>query len=160
MSTLLKKGRTRARVDNIKRIINKLCLGELLRDDIGTLLGFSPSGTRKYIKDLKDSDVIVLVRYVDPTPQCLGIPLYRLNPDTEKVDAFLAHLDGAAMPPPKGRSKPTVMDLAMRDSARHFHVLKSDDGYVPTIHRGPVARDPMVAALFGTPAGAEIEAHA
>lgn len=159
MSAGLKHGRTRARIDNIKRLVAALGAGDMLRDDIGELFGFSPSGVRKYVKDLIEHQIIEFVRHVDPTEKSLGIPLYRLNPDALKVAAFLAALDLGQLEQP-GAGRHTLLSAALADPSRHFHVLQDDEACFPRLHRWRIpAPDPLLAALFGL-AGAQGEVHA
>jgi hypothetical protein len=37
----------------------------------------------------------------------------------------------------------------MAGTGRHFHILADDTHYAIRVNRSPVARDPLVAALFG-----------
>ena len=39
----------------------------------------------------------------------------------------------------------------MAGNGRHFHILADDTHYAIRVNRGPVTRDPLVAALFGAP---------
>jgi hypothetical protein len=147
--TPLKIGRTRARIEKIKLIIAALREHEMLRDDIGDLLGHSPSGTRKYIADLVAHGIIFIHRHVDKTAHTAGIPVFRLCQDAPKVETFIAHIEANRSCHIVGRSLDAIT-IAKQDPTRHFHVMRDDHPYAPRISRSkPPRPDPLVAALFG-----------
>ena len=142
---------TLRRIENMQKLIGELSGHEMLADEIAWFLKFSPSGARKYIRDLREAGVIELARYVEGTATYLGKAVYQLTPDPERVRAFLAAIvqpkrEGAA--PRKDR--PGVREQSMAGSGRHFHILADDTHYAIRVNRGPVTRDPLVAALFGS----------
>jgi DNA-binding Lrp family transcriptional regulator len=142
---------TLRRIENMQKLIGELSLHEMLADEIAWFLKFSPSGARKYIRDLREAGVIELARYVEGTATYLGKAVYQLTPDPERVAAFLAAIvqpkrEGA---PPR-KERPGIREQAMAGSGRHFHILADDTHYAIRVNRGPVMRDPLVAALFGT----------
>jgi len=91
------------RTENLLKIIRRLELGELRRDDMQDLLNYSPSGTRKYIADLVSSEVMQIGRY-EPTPgwhaksQSYGMPIYCINADREVVRRFVAAIEMEPLP--------------------------------------------------------------
>ena len=142
---------TLRRIENMQKLIGELSVHEMLADEIAWFLKFSPSGARKYIRDLRDAGVIELARYIEGTATYLGKAVYQITPDPERVRAFLAAIvqpkrDGAA--PRKDR--PGLREQSMAGSGRHFHILADDTHYAIRVNRGPVMRDPLVAALFGS----------
>jgi hypothetical protein len=142
---------TLRRIENMQKLIGELSGHEMLADEIAWFLKFSPSGARKYIRDLREAGVIELARYIEGTATYLGKAVYQLTPDPERVRAFLAAIvqpkrEGAA--PRKDR--PGVREQSMAGSGRHFHILADDTHYAIRVNRGPVTRDPLVAALFGS----------
>ncbi|WP_017876677.1 MULTISPECIES: winged helix-turn-helix domain-containing protein [unclassified Janthinobacterium] len=142
---------TLRRIENMQKLIGELSLHEMLADEIAWFLKFSPSGARKYIRDLRDAGVIELARYIEGTATYLGKAVYQLTPDPERVRAFLAAIvqpkrEGAA--PRKDR--PGLREQSMAGNGRHFHILADDTHYAIRVNRGPVMRDPLVAALFGS----------
>jgi hypothetical protein len=90
---------TERRTDNLRRIIDRLTLGECQRHEIEEMLAMSPSGSRKYIASLLDANVMYIARreekkgYIHFRDHAEGAAVYALNPDTEVVDAFLAALE-------------------------------------------------------------------
>ena len=122
----------------------------MLADEIGWFLKFSPSGTRKYIRDLHDAGVIELARYVDGTTTSLGKAVYRICPDQERVKAFLAEICQLKR---KGgiprKKRPGQVEQSVSGNGRYFHIMGDDTHFAIRINRGPAARDPLVAALFG-----------
>ena len=142
---------TLRRIENMQKLIGELSVHEMLADEIAWFLKFSPSGARKYIRDLRDAGVIELARYIEGTATYLGKAVYQLSPEPERVRAFLAAIvqpkrDGAA--PRKDR--PGLREQSMAGNGRHFHILADDTHYAIRVNRGPVTRDPLVAALFGS----------
>jgi DNA-binding Lrp family transcriptional regulator len=141
---------TLRRIENMQKLVAELQQHEMLADEIAWFLKFSPSGARKYIRDLRDAGVIELARYIEGTATYLGKAVYQLTPDPERVKTFLAAIvqpkrDG--VPPRKER--PSLREQAMAGAGRHFHILADDTHYAIRVNRGPVTRDPLVAALFG-----------
>jgi hypothetical protein len=144
---------TLRRIENMQKLIAELTQHEMLADEIAWFLKFSPSGARKYIRDLREAGVIELSRYVEGTATYLGKAVYQLTPDPERIAAFLAAIaqpkrEGA---PPR-KERPGLREQAMAGSGRHFHILADDTHYAIRVNRGPVMRDPLVAA-FRLPMG-------
>ncbi len=142
---------TLRRIENMQKLIAELSMHEMLADEIAWFLKFSPSGARKYIRDLREAGVIELARYIEGTATYLGKAVYQLTPDPERIATFLAAIaqpkrEGA---PPR-KERPGVREQAMAGSGRHFHILADDTHYAIRVNRGPVMRDPLVAALFGS----------
>lgn len=141
---------TQRRIENMQKLIGELQNHEMLADEIAWFLKFSPSGARKYIRDLREAGVIELARYIEGTATYLGKAVYQLTPDAERVKAFLAAIvqpkrEGA---PPR-KERPSLREQNMAGNGRHFHILADDTHYAIRVNRNPVARDPLVAALFG-----------
>lgn len=142
--------RTQERIDNIKKVVGALREGELKRYELEALLQLSPSGTRKYVADLRESGVLELARYVDGTSTYLGVPVFQLSPDKKRVDDFLAELDAGGVCP-KRKCDKSQLDLAKRMAGRHFHIMQDDTHFAIRVSRSAVGRDPLVEALFGAP---------
>jgi DNA-binding Lrp family transcriptional regulator len=141
---------TQRRIENMQKLIGELSTHEMLADEIAWFLKFSPSGARKYIRDLREAGVIELARYIEGTATYLGKAVYQISPDPERVKAFLAAIvqpkrEGAA---PR-KERPGLREQSMAGTGRHFHILADDTHYAIRVNRSPVARDPLVAALFG-----------
>lgn len=142
---------TLRRIENMQKLIGELSMHEMLADEIAWFLKFSPSGARKYIRDLREAGVIELARYIEGTATYLGKAVYQLTPDPDRVRAFLAAIvqpkrEGA---PPR-KERPSLREQNMAGNGRHFHILADDTHYAIRVNRGPVMRDPLVAALFGS----------
>lgn len=142
----LPHGQTVSRAERLHLLVTTLQSSELMREDIGSLLKVGPSAVRKYVQDL--DGVIEIARFVDGTSTFLGYPVYRLAMTLEQAEEYLASL---ATAPVARRSKPSMsaLSVAARDPSRHFHILADDTHYAIRVSRSPVARDPLVAALFG-----------
>ncbi|MES2296012.1 MAG: winged helix-turn-helix domain-containing protein [Pseudomonadota bacterium] len=141
---------TQRRIENMQKLVGELAQHEMLADEIAWFLKFSPSGARKYIRDLRDAGVIELARYIEGTATYLGKAVYQISPDPERVKAFLSAIvqpKREGVPPRKER--PGLRDQNLAGTGRHFHILADDTHYAIRMNRAPVARDPLVAALFG-----------
>lgn len=141
---------TQRRIENMQKLIGELSTHEMLADEIAWFLKFSPSGARKYIRDLREAGVIELARYIEGTATYLGKAVYQISPDPDRVKAFLAAIvqpkrEGAA---PR-KERPGLREQSMAGNGRHFHILADDTHYAIRVNRSPVSRDPLVAALFG-----------
>lgn len=138
--------KTVARIEGLRRLIVALQAREMMREDIGELLQVGVSGVRKYVSDL--GAVIEVARFVDGNNRFPGYPVYRLAVSAEEAQAHLASL---AAEPRARKPKPSMsaLSVATRDPSRHFHILADDTNYAIRVSRAPVARDPLVAALFG-----------
>jgi hypothetical protein len=132
---------TLRRIENMQKLIAELTQHEMLADEIAWFLKFSPSGARKYIRDLREAGVIELSRYVEGTATYLGKAVYQLTPDPERIAAFLAAIaqpkrEGA---PPR-KERPGLREQAMAGSGRHFHILADDTHYADPRQRPGDAR--------------------
>jgi DNA-binding Lrp family transcriptional regulator len=145
---------TQRRIENMQKLIGELAQHEMLADEIAWFLKFSPSGARKYIRDLRDAGVIELARYIEGTATYLGKAVYQISPDPERVKAFLAAI---VQPKREGvaprKERPGLREQNMAGTGRHFHILADDTHYAIRMNRTPVTRDPLVAALFGAAPG-------
>jgi hypothetical protein len=120
--------------------------GAMTRAEIGDVLKMGPSGVRKYLVDLGEK---VSFGYVGGTQLC------RLTLSTEEAPAYVAQLTREAAARPRTVNA-SDFDKAMRDPARHFHILADDEHYAIRLRRTPVMRDPLIAAFFG-PHGMSVE---
>ena len=139
---------------SLRRLVAEFSLREMTVPDVANFLDFSTSGARKYIRDLREAGVIELARYIEGTATYLGKAVYQISPDPERVKAFLAAIcqpkrEGAA---PR-KERPGLREQSMAGTGRHFHILADDTHYAIRVNRSPVARDPLVAALFGPAPG-------
>ena len=66
----------------------------MLADKIAWFLKFSPSGARKYIRDLREAGVIELARYIEGTATYLGKAVYQADPGRRTR----GHLPGSDRP--------------------------------------------------------------
>ncbi|QJD98623.1 ArsR family transcriptional regulator [Massilia forsythiae] len=140
-------GNTAARLEKIRKLVTALQAGEMMREDIASLLKVGPSGVRGYINDLRGAGVMGIARYVDGTAYALGRAVYCILMDAEQAAAYLAGL--AALPVARAGGGRSGLEVAARDPSRHFHILRDDEPYSVRVSRKPTARDPLVAALFG-----------
>lgn len=147
---------TATRLTRLRILVGAFLNGEMTRGDMADLLQLSLSGIRPYIKDLRH--IIVVDRYIDPTTYSPGDPVYCLAVTAAEATAYMATLGNAPAAPPV-RAARSEMSKAQRDPYRHFHIMADDAHYAIRVSRAAPARDPLVAAFFGTPAGS-MGAHA
>lgn len=151
---------TAQKLKSMTELVKELSKHEMGGDDIQALLKFSASGTRKYVRELRNAGVIELARYVDGTATYLGKPVYQLTADPELVSGFLAAIIEPKTPVDTAKRYEAQLDKTIaQDPSRRFHIMSDDTPYAIRVSRAPVARDPLVAALFGAAAGREL-AHA
>lgn len=132
-------GRTIARIERLRTLVTALLAGDMNRDEIGELLEIGPSGVRKYLADLCQMVKVI------------GLPgeqIVHLVASDAETRTYLATLKVDLLARSKKPSK-SAKSVAELDPRRHIHVMEDDVQYHVRLHRGPVARDPMVAALFG-----------
>lgn len=145
---------TERRVDNFKLLLKAMEETPLMSDQISALLKFSPSGTRKYVREMREAGAIEIKCFVEGTATYVGRPLYQLG-EPARVAQFLVDIqsqNGVGKPGPKAAIATSAQHLA--DKSRHFHVMADDVHYAIKVTRiGPVVRDPLVAALFGPAVG-------
>lgn len=149
---------TRKRVDNVKAIIEKLReVGRMGRDEFNLFLGMSPSGGRKYLRDLVDDEVIHIFAFEAPAPgKNEGPPIYRLNLDDDFVTAYMLKLE--ALPRNLTQRRAQVdhtsngprMQKVQAEDGRQVHMLRDDVEHKPRSVRFRIpAPDPVLAAFFG-----------
>jgi hypothetical protein len=130
---------TAERLERMRTLITALQVSDLSREEIGSLLCVSPSGVRKYLADLAAK-----VRIVGD----IGNQVCRLTLTANEAQAYLESL--AVKTPARPAQRPrSEVGIAMLDSMRRFHIMQDDEHYTVRVHRGAVARDPLVTALFG-----------
>jgi len=140
-------GQTAERIEKTRRLIAALLVGPLSRAAIGNLLEMGPSGVRKYLADLGER--------VTSARGAEGLMCY-LAITAEQAQAYLKQLAAAPVSRPTGVPK-RAADVTTLGPGRHIHLMQDDEHYSVRLHSAPVARDPLVAALFGARA-AEVRA--
>ncbi len=147
---------TRQRVENMKKIIMHLrAVGQMPRDDINLLLGYSESGGRKYIQELAADDIIMIVDFEPKQPRAqAGAPIYGLNKDAAVVDSFLSMIDTlpenvVQLRAMADRSGPRMQKVPAED-VHYVHMLRDDVEHKPRAVKFRIpAPDPVLAAFFG-----------
>jgi hypothetical protein len=133
------------RMCRLRSLVEELQRRDMSRDDIRSLLGLSGTGSRRYIANLRA--VLTVARRVGATPNSRGQYVYRIDPDAERVERHLAAVEAGEKP--GATQAQSEIQIAARTPGRRFHILADDAKYAIRVHRGPVARDPLVAAFFG-----------
>lgn len=131
---------TLARNENIKRLLVALGQRPMRRDEICDFLHYSPSGGRKYISLLREARVIELVDHEGGRAGYIGMPIYGLTDDSERIAAYLESL--AAPRDPVSSPPRSQIAIASRDPARHFHIIRDDIAYPVRVSRAAVVVDP------------------
>lgn len=132
--------RTIDRIANMRRLIAELHKGDMPRNDMLAFLGLARSTVRSMLDDLTAGEVVARVGRLDTYPGSIGVPVYRLTGDSEKVERCLANIEQGG-----GRRQGVSRDQAAilaRDPARHVHVMRDDEPFRVRICRAAVMPDP------------------
>ena len=157
---------TRERALNMQRAIEyfQQCVEPISTDEISALLGFSPSGSRKYLQDLFNWSVIK-VATVGNAGIAGSRTQYVIADDKEHIRAFVDRLREYQMTIPVAASTTDIVDLAAEERIetnrkkrqqqlfgdRQIHIAGDDVHYSVRLQKneGEGKRDPLVSALFG-----------
>lgn len=139
---------TRRRAENMRGLIAQLRDGPMDTYAVSTFLSYSVSGARKYLNDMLHVGVLVGEQRENDTYY------YYLTDDESKIEDFLESLRMFVMPkivPAEDRPK-TRKQLSSEDG-RNIHLLTDDVTFRVSAapNAGEGKRDPLVAALFGSP---------
>jgi predicted ArsR family transcriptional regulator len=135
---------TASRAANLRRLVAELQQRDMSRADISQLLDVSESPACRYLADLRRAGVAEFSFYRGAARGSLGAHVYRITADGERVRAYLDLLSE-----PRAPQSRTALAIALRDPSRRLYFAMDDEPFEVPVHRGPVRRDPMVAALFG-----------
>jgi len=140
------RSRTRDRIAAMRRLVEKLAIGEMPGDEISRSLKLSPSCCRKYLVDLIDGGIVDLARR-EPRSKLgrLGQPVYKLVASQQKIERFF---EDALVVKPDSEPKVDLRTM-LAGAGRHFHILADDTQYAIRVSCAPAMRDPLVAAFFG-----------
>lgn len=137
---------TRRRLDAMRGLVGEFGVRQMDAADICDFLQFSPSGARKYIRDLREARVIEIARYIDGTEKYLGRPLYKLTADQVILAAFMAQLNSELPAAPRSHAPKQPKELG---AGCRLHIMVDDKHYPVRVSRAPAVRDSLVTALFG-----------
>ncbi len=146
-----KTSNTTRRIQNMITIVEELRKREMIAEEIGFLLKYSPSGTRKYIRDLREAGVVEVARHIGATENYIGKSVYAVSQDAGHVKGFLLAITL------KKKSAPVkeAVLVPKMPAGSTLHVMDDDMPNRVRIHRKPARRDDLVAALFGATGRAE-----
>ncbi|WP_295991644.1 ArsR family transcriptional regulator [Rugamonas sp.] len=139
---------TRRRLENLRCLIDAFGARQMEAADICDLLKFSPSGARKYVRELREDRIIEVARHIDSTATYLGKVIYKLTLDEAKIAALLAEIDQPSRAPTRKQYKP-VKPAPPSVPGRSVHIIGDDTHYAVRLARIVPARDPLFEALFG-----------
>jgi hypothetical protein len=131
--TRLNASRIASRIANMRRLIEELHKGDMLRHQVETFLGMCQSGARSYTSQMRDSDIIEVANKVSSSRH--EHPIYRLIASEDKIEQFL--IDAANCDERKKK-----VSRVPAGPGRRFHLLADDEFHAVKVHRGPVAPDP------------------
>lgn len=144
---------TARRANYIRSIVERLRGGELSTSDIREILSMSPSGTRKYVRELLGAEVMVIsrtehIRRIAGRGSEQTLNHYKLTDDESKIEALMALLSKAR--DYKKKAEEPKKRVLTGDPSRHFHIMEDDTHYPVKVQR-PVtpAPDPLLAQFFG-----------
>jgi hypothetical protein len=138
------------RAENMRKVVDLLRAGEITRVEVQTALAMSPSGARSYIRELRDSEVMILdrceprtyVHYRDHSP---GEAIFRINTDPQIVASFLDRITE-----PKRIRQAALSKTIDAEPGRHIHVMADDVNYsIKPAKRKIPAHTELMAAFYG-----------
>lgn len=126
------------RIANFRTVIAALSERSMDPAAVAQLLTVSHTAGRNYLHELVEAGVAVTALKTH----------VRLHDDADAVERFIAGLtEDASAERITVRRSPRLSDS--HAGKRFFHVLADDVSFPLMVHRMPVRRDPLVAALFG-----------
>ena len=137
------KPSSQRRIDNFRLLIARLAEGSMDPHAVTLLLSVSHKAARNYLHELVEAGV---ARPDTGRPEKTFV---RLHAERDVSERFLDELVTSA----------SAERISVRRSAKRHdshigscfvHVLRDDVSFPLTMHRLPVRRDPLVAALFGS----------
>lgn len=150
---------TKARNENLITVIEALNTQNMDVFEIEVLLGFSPSGTRKYLRDLSD---LHMIEIVGPALNGKG-QRYKITEDAERVKKTLLTLremnDGISATASELSTElpASKIPFKQRHAGRQIFTSQDDVPFNPSMKKnaGEGHRDPLHAFLFGSPKAGE-----
>lgn len=140
---------TRSRLVSLGKAIEALKAGPMTMMEISTVLEFSPSGTRKYIRDLADYGMLEVVPKLSKT----SCDTFKLVANEEAVETFLEHIrKNDSLIPTKKTADDRKKQYNSRFAGRQIYSAHDDQPFKVSSARnaGEGKRDAMVAFLFGS----------
>lgn len=135
---------TLQRVQHFRNLIAGFKAGGMMFDQICAMLAMTPSGGRKYLRDLREAGVVHVVNHDSPRPpHFIGYQVFGLVSEAladEFLDKIALPANGRMVVPVKARDEnPGVRTHIMGDDVR-FEVKRP---------KFVAHRDELVSALFG-----------
>jgi hypothetical protein len=135
----------------MRKLLERLSEGEMDAVDAAMILGFTPSGVRKYLVDMVDAGVMVVLRHDGANGKYPGRAIYCLNVENQRAIASFRELLDSAPPlveptavSPTNQARPTVPGSTI-------HTMDYDARYSIRTDTTVPARDATVALIFGAP---------
>lgn len=152
---------TATRLNNLAWLVKEFRKKELSTIEVEKLFGFSTSGARKYIRDLLNAKVIEFTRYAGSgvNEKKAGSAVFAITKDDGIVAQFLNAIENEKKAPARPSSNPKEALVRDRRYGDRMVQLSSEDRLM-SLSRPPQVivprRDPLVAALFGSPQNQEV----
>lgn len=144
---------TARRLENVRILLERLKVTEELSfDEISVLLKLSPSGLRKYVKDLRQSGILILARIDCVGSLTPGTAYYRLCNNKEKIKSVLARISETLADVPIAEPVQTsqARARALSTEGRQFHILRDDTEYqIRTPALKPPKHDQLLSLFYG-----------
>lgn len=128
------------RIDKLHRLVAALEQRSMGPGAVMELLQVSYSAARNYLNELAQAGI------AEPAPERHTV--MRLHPDLQARERFFAGLS-ERLGQARVSLRRSTSRHCMNSSGRFLHVLADDVTFPLVLHRDPVRRDPLVAALFG-----------
>ena len=128
---------TRRRSDMMRLLVEQLQQCEMRRWEIQELMTMSPSGVRKYIRELIDFGIIAVDRYEEVHEKSVGVAVFRINRCPATVAKFVASLGNKDTNSVAKRAK------HVEDPSRRFHLMGDPVPVAVRMRKRPVMADPL-----------------
>lgn len=135
-------GKMKQRIAKMTMLIEALSFRSLAFDDVCELLGYSPSGARKYLTELSKFNVIERASEHER--------VFKLTDDLDARKAFMSRLSlGMSQGLPKPAKSDGAIRTALASTGRHFHLMMDDAPFKIKPSKKIPAADPLLAMFYG-----------
>lgn len=128
------------KIENMHRLVAALDQRDMGPNAVMELLKISYSAARNYLSELEQAGIV--------SPDPVRRSLLRISSDPSARLRYFAALTERAEGAQVSLRRSATRHCT-NSTGRFLHVLADDVGFSLVLHRVPVQRDPLVAALFG-----------
>lgn len=140
---------TKRRSANMLKLVDRLrSVGEMSTKDMDEFLQFSPSGTRKYLKELRAAEILKLSRFEDGARGYTGTAYFKLTSNETLLATFVKEMEDCSGNVGTERPAPAVRTRKLGD--RTVHIVADTVLYRVQLPSTAIPQpDPVLSAFFG-----------